>query len=285
MDPLALIKIAWRLRRLTIPVIVLTILAGGYVLLFGPGTYQASSTYVLVNPKVPSELELAQDSRLARLNSDNPYLRSSDPRLAVQVLITKLGSEATAQQLLRAGLSTEYTVDQVANNNFMVLITAYGPNDGSALATRNWLGAELESQLRTMQKINGADDSYLFTALPVDIQPGATEKVSSRLRLLIVVLFGGAVLLLGALSAGVSWERKRAERLTGPPADAKIPADEPVTTASKQETPSGEAESEEEGIAVVQPSHRRPSRLRDASHSWWPSEGEASDNRTRRENT
>jgi capsular polysaccharide biosynthesis protein len=209
MDPLAILHALWRQRVLAIPVVLLTLILAGVVFLFGPRTYESSATYVLINPKVPTQDELDKNSALARLNSDNPYLRSSDPSLAAQVLVSTLSSDTTAERLRQAGLGPEFSVQRSATNSMLVIVTGYGSKPPQSLATTQWLSQRLIDTLRDMQKVNGADDIYLFTALPVDSSVEAKEKVSSRLRALILVLVAGGILLFGVVSIGVARDRHR----------------------------------------------------------------------------
>lgn len=228
MEPLTIVRTVWRHRLLAAPVLLLVLLGACYVLFFGPRVYEASATYVLVNPQVPTADQMDRDARLARLDSDNPYLRASDPSLIVQVMIARLSADVTAEALVDAGLGPDYTVAQSAGNGLILVITGTSGTPGKALATTRWLSDQLQQQLRTVQKVNGADDLYLFTALPVDVDSGATEKLSSRLRSLILVAIGGAVLLFGAVSAGTALESARAARrrpgLTGQEDAAVLPA-------------------------------------------------------------
>jgi hypothetical protein len=209
MDPLVVLRTLWGQRVLAVPVVVLTCLAALVVLFYGPRTYQSTATFVLINPKVPTDEELDKKPALARLNSDNPYLRSSDDALAAQVVVSTLTSDTVAEQLSAAGLGPEYTVERSATNSMLVIVTGNGSNPESSLATTHWLSARLLATLRQIQKVNGADDLYLFTALPVDVSSNAKEKVSSRLRTLILVLVGGSILLFGVVSLGLAVDHRR----------------------------------------------------------------------------
>jgi hypothetical protein len=205
MEPLSVLRMLWQHRLLALPVVALTIAGVVYVLLLGPRLYQSSATYVLVNPQVPTAEQLDRSARLARLNSNNPYLRSPDPSLIVQVMAAKLSAGATARKLQDAGLGPDYTVAQSAGNSQMLVVTGTGETAEKSIATTVWLTVELERELRTVQKVNGAADLYLFAALPVDVDATAVEKVSSRLRSVILVGVGGAVLLFSVVSLAAAW--------------------------------------------------------------------------------
>ena len=227
MDPLSLIKVMWKHRWLTLPAVMLVILMAGYVFFFGPRVYEASATYVVANPNTPSDGELQRNRRLAKLNSDNPYLRAAEPGLIVSVLVAKMSGQSTQISMEAAGLSTDYTVTQSAESTMTVVISAAGNTPERSLATRQWLLDDLGRQLHDLQKVNGANDRYLFTALPVDVAREPVEKVSSRLRSLVVTLGAGAILVMGVVSVAAALDRRRGVSSDLP---ARAAATESVTT-------------------------------------------------------
>ena len=97
-----------------------------------------------------------------------------------------------------------------------VVISAFANTPEGALATRQWLLDDLGRQLHDLQKVNGADDRFLFTALPVDVAREPVEKVSSRLRSLIVTLGAGAILVMGVVSVAAALDRRRKGRAGAP---------------------------------------------------------------------
>jgi hypothetical protein len=227
MDPLSMIKVLWKHRWLALPAVMLVFMMAGYVLFFGPRTYECSATYVLVNPNTPSEGEIQRDprlaKRLAKLNRDNPYLRAMESGLIVKVLVAKMSGQSTQISMEAAGLSTDYTVAQSAESPSTVVISAAANTPERALATRHWLLDDLALQLHDLQKVNGADDLYLFTALPVDVTREPVEKVSSRLRSLIVALAAGAILVMGVVSVAAALDRRK-----------RVPSDLPAHAVSTE---------------------------------------------------
>jgi hypothetical protein len=214
MDPFALLRTAWRQRWFALPAIIIAIAAAVYVYVEGPRVYESTQSYALANPKVPTEKEIDADPALLDLNSDNPYLRSSDPNLVANVVITRLNSQETSARLEAQGLSTDYTVTPGAlGGGLVVSITASGSTPGESLATVDWVGSLLEEYLHEVQTVNGADDRYLFTSIVVAAPSEPTEQFSSRLRTVIVVAAVGVALVFGAVSMG-TWvtagKRKRA---------------------------------------------------------------------------
>lgn len=243
MDPIAVVKALWRFKLLVVPVVLLTLGAAVFVYQFGPRSYESGVSYAIVHPDAPTSTELENDPELAQLNNDNPYIRSADPTLVTNVLITRLSANPVADALAEAGLGAEYTVARgVGGNGFVIDVTGGGNSAELSLATTNALGVMLEDELYTIQTINGADARYLFTALVVSPPDRAIEQFSSRLRAVIVVLLGGAVLLFGAVSLGRGLEVSRQERRAGGKSGSEPPA---------------EAEEEVSGADLIVPNEHR----------------------------
>lgn len=213
MDPITVLKTIWRYKFWVLPVVVMTLIAGAYVYQFGPRSFESSMSIAIVNPKIPSEKEMEKSPKLERMNKDNPYIRSPDPSLITDVLVTRLNSSQTARDVEGAGLGPEYLVGQgVDSNGFVIDITGIGSDPAKAVSTAQFLGNRLQTELRSVQKVNGADDTYLYTSLVV-VQPDkAIEQFSSRLRSLIMVALGGGILLLGVVSIATSISRSRVLR-------------------------------------------------------------------------
>ncbi|WP_457964483.1 chain-length determining protein [Arthrobacter sp. D1-29] len=215
MDPIAVVRTIWQHRIVSIPILVLTALAALYIFEFAPRSYESSSTFAMINPDIPSELDIIKHPELKDLNNKNPYLRSSDPSLIVQVLLTRLNDRSTADLLVEQGLSDQYTVSRGVGglNGFLVDITGEGETPEKSIATTQALGQLLQEYLREAQKVNGADDLYLFSALVVATPDKAKEQFSSRLRALIVVFLCGVVTMFGSVSVARSMAAARERRL------------------------------------------------------------------------
>jgi len=216
MDPLSVLRTLVKHKWAAMPVVLMTLLAGAYVMFFAQRTYEATMTYALITPKVPSAAELQANPQLANINGDNPYLRSPDTTLLSQVLITKLAGQKTSEGFRKQGLGTEYSVAQASNlgSGMLLQLSASGNSPEQSVATVDELARAFTVTLHDIQKVNGADDSYLFSAVPVDGPGEAKEIFSSRLRTLIIVLVGGACLVFASVSVARSIELSR-ERKSG----------------------------------------------------------------------
>ena len=213
MDPLTVLATLWRYKWVTLPITALTLAACGYVYLFAPRTYEATVSYALTAPDVPSSLELEHDTELAKLNSDNPYLRSNDSSLLAQVVITKLSDPVYVDQLKEAGFGTDFKIAPVASLGMgLVTISASSDSEAEAVATAKLVGEQFSSTLHSVQKVNGADDRYLYSTILVRGPGPAKELFSSRLRSLIMVGIAGSVLLFGAISVARSRTLRRQQR-------------------------------------------------------------------------
>ncbi len=213
MDPLAVFRTVWRQKWFALPALAIAIAAAVFVYVEGPRTYDSTQSFALANPKVPSEKEIDADPSLLELNSDNPYLRSSDPNLVANVVITRLNSQETADRLEELGMSTDYTVNSGAlGGGLVVSISAAGETPAKSLQAVNELGELLTTYLREVQTVNGADERFLFTAIMVSAPSTPTEQLSSRLRTVVVVGIAGLILVFGAISLGTWIDNVRAKR-------------------------------------------------------------------------
>lgn len=213
MDPIEVLRRIWRQRWFALPALVIAIAAALLVFAFGPRDYESTESYAVVNPDIPTEAQIEADPSLGKLNTNNPYLRSSDPSLVTSVVITQLNAPATADYLKSKGLGTDFTVaPSVSGSGFIATITGTGDSPAQSLATTKELGRMFIATLRQIQTVNGADDRYLYTAIQASAPDRATEKISSRLRSVIIVAVCGVILIFGAVSLGSALSARRRRR-------------------------------------------------------------------------
>ncbi|MDP9934149.1 hypothetical protein J2T11_000473 [Paenarthrobacter nicotinovorans] len=213
MDPKSLVKQLWINRLFTLPVLLLTLGASLYIYEFGPRTYETTVNFAVISPDVPRESDVLKNPDLGNLNGNNPYLRATDPSLVTDVAITRLNSTVTAQKLSDLGAGDDYSVRRGSGGNgFIIEITGKGSSPDAATTTTTALASVLKSDLYELQKVNGADDRYLFTALPITPPTQPTEQYSSRLRAVIVALAAGGVLVFAAASLGSALRPRRVRR-------------------------------------------------------------------------
>lgn len=217
MDPVSVLKVLWHHKIIAIAVLLLT--AGGAAAAYylTPRVFEASASYALVNPDVPTSEEIQKDPTLGLLNSDNPFLRSSDASLIAQVMVTKLNSDAVADGLEAQGLSTNFEVAQGGSYGpgLLIDITGEGETAQSAIKSVTVLGEMLDYELYAIQKVNDADDTYLYEALQIEAPDRAIEQYSDRLRLIIVVVVGGFAILFAAVALARAIDMARLRRKEG----------------------------------------------------------------------
>ncbi|GGF90421.1 hypothetical protein GCM10007304_00380 [Rhodococcoides trifolii] len=229
MDPMAVLRVLWRHKMIAAPFVVLTFVAFVVALFFGPRSYEASSTYAMITPQVPSPQEVEANPDLA-FESDNPYLRSADPTLALQAARTRLQSAEVTESLQAAGLSTDFTVGTgLATSAQILTITASSATAEVAVATAVQLGKDLQEQIREVQVVAGGSERFLISVQAIDTPTSASERISSRLRNAVVVGMGSLVLLFGAVSLADFVDRRRNPRPTAeePPPPRPTAAEPP----------------------------------------------------------
>lgn len=213
MDPLIVLKTLWHHKVFVLPVVLLAILAGAYVYAFGPRSYESNMSYAIVSPKLPTVADIAKNPKLEELNKDNPYLRSSDPALISDVLIMRLNSVSTADQLAKIGLDQEHSASRGGGGNgFVIEIRGTGKTSEQSIDVTKTLGSILESDLKSVQAVSGADQTYFFTAIIISTPERATEMFSDRLRSVIVVELAGVIVIFGAVSLARALEARRRRR-------------------------------------------------------------------------
>lgn len=216
MDPLEVLRRFWQQRWFALPAVVITIVAAGLVFALGPRDYESTTSYAVVDPDIPTDAQIAADPALGKLNSNNPYLRSADPSLVTSVVITQLSSTSTQDLLKSMGLGTDFTVEPSATGSGSIAeITGTGGSPAQSVATTKELGSLFVSTLRSIQVVNGADDRYLYTAIVASAPDKATEKISSRLRSVIIAVVLGIILIFGSVSLGSVLTARRERRATG----------------------------------------------------------------------
>jgi hypothetical protein len=256
----------WRYKLLTLPLIALVLVGAFYVVAVTAPTYEASATYILVNPPAPpTDAEIARDPSLGRIKGvDNPYTRFSDQSVLVQVLAGRVNSDENRRFLAKQGADPNYMAQPSAEFGFsapILQITGTGTTAAGAVNSANLVGTTLARELDRMQAIRGVDRTYRITTEAVVPAQDAKLKPSGKLRSLVAVMVLGTIVLfiaisvLDALSAlRAEWARQRHPRNDAAPVDQE----EPVP-ASSAPTPSA-------------PPHWASQSVPDASPRPWPLE-------------
>lgn len=226
MDLLLIARKIWRYKFATLPIIALVVCGAVMVVAAKGPVYQASSTYILINPPAPPTAEdIARDPTLGRVSADNPFTRFPDQSVVVQILASTLESESARRELVAAGADPRYTVaptSQFGYSTPIVEIVGVGPTPEAAVGTAKLVGRAVIRQLDRMQQAEGVDGRYRITAQQVDSPDSAQLQASGQLRALVAVLGLGAILLFVAISVAdalTNLRTERTRRLGGSPPD------------------------------------------------------------------
>ena len=216
MDLLAVARRFWRYKLLTIPIVLLTFVAAVYVAAVQPPVYQAQSSFVLLNPPAPPTAEdIARDPALGKLKTDNPYTRSGDQSVIMQVLASTIDGDAARRALVGAGADLRYTVMPAMEFGFAtptLQVTALGATPESAVRTAKIVSQAIARELNRMQEAQGVAEDYRIKPLQVRTADRAQLQASGKLRTLVGVLAFGAVLLFIVVSVIDALQNLRRER-------------------------------------------------------------------------
>jgi capsular polysaccharide biosynthesis protein len=236
MDLWLILQKIWRHKLFTLPVIALTLAGAAYVVAVKKPTYEATSSYILINPPAPPTAEdIARDPALGRVNADNPYTRFPDESVVVDVLARTVGSDSARHELVRAGADERYTVASAAHfgsSSPIVQITGTGASPEAAIHTANVVGRAVADELARMQRVQHVDSRYWITAFEVEVPDHAQLRASGQLRMLVGILGLGAILLFIVISVMDALAAIRAERLQGATLTRLPPGRPPLNAAS-----------------------------------------------------
>lgn len=228
MDLLTIARKIWRYRIATLPVIALTLLGAIYMVVLKPPVYEASSSYILINPpSPPTPEEIAQKPALGRIDPDNPFTRFSDQSVVVGLLSSILSNDVERQALIKQGADSRYTVAPVQStygySSLMLGVTGVGSSGPQAIRTAELVGAALNRELENLQASRGVAPRYRIKSELIDAPDTASQKVSGKLRALIGVFVLGVVLLFVVISAAEGLATLRAEwTKREPPEEAEV---------------------------------------------------------------
>jgi len=219
MSLLLILSKIWRYKLVTIPIFASVLLGAFYVVAVTAPTYEASATYILVNPPPPpTDAQIARDPSLGRVKDDNPYTRFSDQAVLVQVLASRLTSDQTRRVLIARGADANYIAAPSAEFGFsapILQITGTGTTAAAAVTTTNVVGAALTQELDQMQAVRGVTKGYRITAEAVVAAHDAKLKPSGKLRSLVAVLVLGTILMFMAISVLDALSTLRAQWVRG----------------------------------------------------------------------
>lgn len=182
-----------------------------------PASYDVSSSILLLPPASSVGDE------------GNPYLYLSGLGQAVDVLVTRLTSDAVAQPVLERHPGVTLTVERdVSTTGPIILVSASGPDAADGESTVAEVVAALPGQLADLQSALDVPDGSVITSTVLTAPEDAAPNTKARTRAATAVVGVGLVLsvLVTALADRVLLDRRR--RRTGEAADP-VAVPEPAT--------------------------------------------------------
>ena len=204
MDLFNIARKVWRYKLITLPVIVLTIFGAAYVMAVKKPLYEATSSYLLINPPAPPTAEeVARNPALGRIRTDNPFTRFADQGVVIDVLARTMSTRrgaADAGPGRRGPRVPGRGGCEFGTTSPIVQITGTGTSPDAAMRTAEVVSHAVVGELDRMQKEQEVDPRYRITARHVEGPDGAQLQASGQLRMLIAVLALGTIALFVVVS-------------------------------------------------------------------------------------
>jgi capsular polysaccharide biosynthesis protein len=216
MDLLLIVRKIWRHKLVTVPVILLTIVGAAYAVAVKKPLYEATSSYLLINPPAaPTADEIARNPALGKIHFDNPYTRFADQSVVIDVVARTMSSETARRTLVKAGADPRFTVAAATRfgaTSPIVQITGTGSTPQAAIKTAELVGHGVTGELDRMQAAQKVDPRYRITSMQVEFPDGPQLQASGQLRMLVGVLVLGAMALFLVVSVTDALEMLARER-------------------------------------------------------------------------
>jgi capsular polysaccharide biosynthesis protein len=215
MDLISILQAVWRRKLVAIPIILLTFAGAFYVLKVKPPVYEASSSFLLVNPPAgPTTAQIAINPKLAKINANNTYVNFGNLDLVADVVVDLVTAPSSQQALVQAGADPRYEV--ALANDFdsppIIQITGIADSAQAAIQSAGLVTTAAETDLYQMQKSQGVNKFYMIKSIQL-VQPRTAQKTESgKLRTLIIVFGLGVVMLFLVVSIMDAIEKRRTDR-------------------------------------------------------------------------
>jgi capsular polysaccharide biosynthesis protein len=221
MDLLSIVQTLWRRKLFAIPVILLTLIGGIYVIKVKPPVYESSASVLLITPNPPTPAQIAADPKLRKINTNNPYIDYGDLQIVGDAVIELVTSDAAQPALISAGVDPRYTLslsDDVGDPP-IIEITGVGSTPQQAIHSAGVLAQVSTEDLYQLQKQQGVNHLYMIQATDLVRPTQATLSDSGKLRSLIAVLGLGTLLLFIVISVTDAVDKRRARTARALPND------------------------------------------------------------------
>lgn len=236
MDLLALFTTLRRHKLIVLAVLAVMLGGNAYVAFGIPPQYESTAQYVLIAPPpAPTDAAIARDPSLGKVNTNNPYLRLPNPSVVVDVLAQRVSGDTVRRELISRGADENYTISATNSlgSGLVISIVGTGTSDDSARRTLELVAESMKKELHGMQKVDGADDKYLFVALPINPPTDPIRKVTGTIRSAIAVSAACFVLLFGLISIAEAIGPRRTKQV--------VPVAEPEGERGRSDGPGDQA--------------------------------------------
>jgi len=215
MDLLLIARKIWRHKLVTLPVIALTLVGAVYTLGVKQPLYEATASYLLVNPPLPpTDEEIARDPALGKVKADNPYTRFTDQSVIIDVLARRMSAVSVKRELVRDGADPRFTVgpaEHFGGTSPILQVTGTGATPQASIKTARVVGGEMAVELDRMQA-KDVDARYRITAQMVEAPDAPQLQASGQLRMLVAVCVLGAIVMFMVVSITDALDSLRRER-------------------------------------------------------------------------
>jgi uncharacterized protein involved in exopolysaccharide biosynthesis len=212
MDLLSIIHTLWRYKLIVLPVIVLTAIAGLYVVKIKPPVYEASSSILLANPEVQAtQSQIDANPGLRKASPYNTFVSYGDLSVVANAVMDLATSASAQPALINSGVNPRYqlTLSSDYGNPPIIEITGVGPNAQEAIRSATVLTAALKDDLYQLQAKEGIDPFYMVTAIQLVKPTQAQRSTSGKLRSIVAVLALGVLLIFVVVSVADALEKRR----------------------------------------------------------------------------
>jgi hypothetical protein len=203
-------------KRVTISVVLLTLIGAFYALEVMPLTFQAKANVLLISPPTaPTSFEIAQNPALA--NASNPYLNLGNPTYVADVMATLVSSRGVQQSLAAAGVSPGYqvTVDNSGEQSGQTVappaldIVGTGSSAQAAIQSAGLVASTVSNDLRQLQQSEHVQSKFMITAVEYVSPSSAVGSSSGRFKAALEIVVAGVVVLFVAVSIAQALEDRR----------------------------------------------------------------------------
>jgi hypothetical protein len=216
MDILSLLRLTVRRRWVTVPAVLLTVVALVLAVRVSSPTYQATGSMVLLAPPDPPQAGVVASPPIM-VEGQNPFARYGDLAVMADILARTMSSESR-----RATYDPDQVTgyDVVANRvqrGPVVEVTGQGPTADAAVESTEVVLTDTAAVLEDLQRDQGADPGYFIRSAPLEPPSDASARYGSTLRAGIAVLAVGGLITIGlaVLAEAVAQRRRPPPRAKG----------------------------------------------------------------------